>query len=522
MEKILKLKNSIISQWNSCPNHPYKILLIGQTGSGKTSFVNLLCNCALLEGLQLKFDDGKGLKQLHIFNDAKLENVSANPMSSKTSGAKLYNTELFGLKLGMIDTPGFGDSRGFEQDKKNVEAIIESIKQENHINCICFVINGAESRELATLKYVFTAITTILPKQIINNLIVVFTNTEDEFHLNFDINLLTKHLHTSIPDERIFLIDNPYCILEKAKNLVAAKGTELQKETTTKIGLHFLTAVEVLKNLSKQIKNFKPVHTQYFLTLYETKEKIEKNVLKLVTEYKNQINWIKTMETAKKNAKEALDKKQLYANYNTKCKLNCVKVYYTDHKNTICGYPGCYSNCHIRCHLDKSYDKAILKQCLSMGGTDMCQKCKHSYTHHYHNKVQFVTKIEEGDLIDEKMKAEYDKAKNMEERNKILQEQCNRHIKISIERMQTIGKELLSVLDQFHTMSMSRNYCKVLESQIEIIKHHIDGAAGDGNRQDAVILRTVKEELETKLKLVENTLQSIPSQVKHKSDNGLV
>ena len=121
------------------PEHPsYKMLLIGETGSGKTSLINLFCNCALIEHLggdQLK------LSEIQQFNDIELEDSESKKMQSKTTGAKEYHTTLNKLEIRIINTPGFGDTRGFKQDKQNTK-IIEILKSKEHINCVCLVING--------------------------------------------------------------------------------------------------------------------------------------------------------------------------------------------------------------------------------------------------------------------------------------------------------------------------------------------------------------------------------------------
>ncbi len=141
----------------------YIMLLLGETGPGKTSFLNLLCNVSLIE--KLGYDEGS--KQLHDFNDIKLENSEASKMESKTSGAKLYCVKMFGLRVGVIDTPGFGDTRGTDVDQKHAKKIVGALKGEDYVNCVCLIINGRASRMSATLQYVLSEITAILPRVVL-------------------------------------------------------------------------------------------------------------------------------------------------------------------------------------------------------------------------------------------------------------------------------------------------------------------------------------------------------------------
>ena len=144
------------------PHYPFKMLLIGEIGSGKTSFLNLLYNCATVQALGCGFGN-EGLEYFRQFNHIKLENTQSisDPMESKTNAATLYNVEVGELKVGIIDTPGFGDSRGLKQDEINVKRIIEVLEKEEYINCVCLIINGRQARASASLQYVLTEITAI-------------------------------------------------------------------------------------------------------------------------------------------------------------------------------------------------------------------------------------------------------------------------------------------------------------------------------------------------------------------------
>jgi len=44
------------------------------------------------------------------------------------------NFEASGLKIGIIDTPGFGDSRGMDEDKEHAQQIIAALKEVEHVN----------------------------------------------------------------------------------------------------------------------------------------------------------------------------------------------------------------------------------------------------------------------------------------------------------------------------------------------------------------------------------------------------
>lgn len=287
-------------------DHGFKMLLIGETGSGKTSFLNLLWNNGKI--CELGYD----VHQLDRFNDIKLENAKAKKMESKTMGIKMYNIELCSHKIGVIDLPGFGDSRGMEEDKKPSKVIVEALKSEEYINCICLVINGRTSRTTTTLRYVLTEITAILPRVVLDNVIVVLTNTSNPLYCNFEPAKLKDFFGKEIDEKQIFYIENPYCHLEKAKE----KKTSLSHDIIVRsLRSAFDETSILLAKMHSVIKDFKRIHTHHFSSLYEMKQEIERKVLDLLTEYDYQIELEKQIAIAGERVKRASRSKQLHADY---------------------------------------------------------------------------------------------------------------------------------------------------------------------------------------------------------------
>jgi hypothetical protein len=109
-------------------------------------------------------------------------------MASKTDDALVYKNVPFGnYKINIIDTPGFGDSRGLTHDQFNFEKIKKSVNAQTGINSVVVVQNGREARFTPALNYTYSSLTNLLPKKIAENLIFVFTNCESENDLTFVI-----------------------------------------------------------------------------------------------------------------------------------------------------------------------------------------------------------------------------------------------------------------------------------------------------------------------------------------------
>ena len=485
----IKAVRQVISEKPQQQHHAYKMLLLGETGSGKTSFLNLLCNCGLIQALG--FDEGS--KQLRRFNDIKLENAESRKLESKTCNAKLYNVELGELKVGVIDTPGFGDTRGLEEDKKHTKRIIEVLKQEDYINCVCLVINGRHSRMTATLKYVLTDITSILPRAILNNVILVFTNTADVLDLNFDPTSLQVFFGRQFDHATIFYIENPHCRLEKAKQ----KQKQIAHDQIVQsLKRSFDETGEVLTRMCTTIESFKQVHTFHFTTLYQKKQQIEREVLKLLAAYDYQRELEKKIKLTENEVNAALRNKQLNANFqSSQTKPARWIPIDTQRHNTLCGEPLCYSNCHEPCNLDKSFERERFKSCWCITSStkpDHCAICGHHYTSHYHNEVHWekiggTTEL----VIDEETKKKFEEAKNMEERAMYAIQQLERDKATSEKERKKLSEQLLLTLEEFHKLGINRNYAKLLENQLAIIEQRLEGTTG----QETKHLRKTKEDM---------------------------
>ena len=487
-------RSYIDSKW-----HPYRILLIGETGSGKTSFLNLLCNIKLIEELGTNIDAAK-LDQIRHYNDLKIEDSTARAMASKTSEAKFYKTELCRMRVTVIDTPGFGDSRGIEQDKENVKQIIDALKYQDYINCVCLVINGRQSRMSASLKYVLSEISAIMPKEVFDNIIVVFTNSADPLDCNFDISELDPYFGRRI--ERAYYIENPYCRIEKAKQ----KAKQLSVDWIARsLERSFVDTAETLRSLRETIKGFKDVHTRHFIRQYEKKQEIERDIILITASYDQQTKLEKEIKTAEEEVDAHLKSKSLYKDFKTTREVEVTKPVPTPDKrhNTLCGVPGCYSNCHLPCNLPKSYEPEDFKKCAAMGGRVKCKVCGHSYRYHYHNEIVFRKFKEREEFVDEAMKKKFEEENDMEQRADYLRQGLQKRREELLRKKNSLLQELNGKITEFQKLGISKqNYAKLLEKQRDVVELLIEDAVGPERTQ----LNALKDDLKKRLEVVISAL----------------
>nr|XP_025038036.1 uncharacterized protein LOC102449435 [Pelodiscus sinensis] len=152
---------------------PNKVIMVmGATGSGKTTLINGMVNYVL--GVQWK--DEFRFKLIH-------ETTNRSQAESQTSEVTAYevnHTKGFQVpySLTIIDTPGFGDTRGIDHDKeiiRKVQGFFSTPGAIDHIDAVCFVVQASLARLTHAQKYVFDSVLSIFGKDIKDNIQILVT-----------------------------------------------------------------------------------------------------------------------------------------------------------------------------------------------------------------------------------------------------------------------------------------------------------------------------------------------------------
>ena len=158
-------------------------MIVGMTGAGKSLLINNIIN--YIYGVD--YTDNFRFKL--IIEDEEINerdtgsNTSqAHSMTSWVSAFTLYHQKGFRIpfSITLIDTPGFGDTRGFSYD----EVIVSQIKdfftndlicQSSEITCIGLVMQSSQARVTAEQKYIVDQVLQLFAKDIKDNIFLFFT-----------------------------------------------------------------------------------------------------------------------------------------------------------------------------------------------------------------------------------------------------------------------------------------------------------------------------------------------------------
>ncbi|CAF2862095.1 unnamed protein product [Rotaria sp. Silwood2] len=222
------------------------ILLIGETGVGKSTFINAFINYLTFNTLQqaksnqpvalipvsFLITTGDNFQE-HIVKFGAFDNSTNedfnHPGQSVTQYCRSYLfavNHIIGKKLRIIDTPGFGDTRGLDQDNMNMQRILEKICDLTHLDAVCFLLKPNESRLHIFFRTCLTQILDLLGSNARQNMIFCFTNARSTFYTPGNTAPLLRTMLNSFSINNIpFNKENTFCFdNESFRYLVALKN----------------------------------------------------------------------------------------------------------------------------------------------------------------------------------------------------------------------------------------------------------------------------------------------------------
>ena len=142
-------------------------MVVGQTGCGKTTLLNSFINYIL--GIQI--EDNFRYEIIH-------EQFGTSQSVSQTNDVTVYNikgTNGF-PPIQIVDTPGYGDTRGIKQDMIITSKIEKKFKESlNSLNAICFVAQSSNARLTVNQKYIFASVLDLFGEDVKENFIAMLT-----------------------------------------------------------------------------------------------------------------------------------------------------------------------------------------------------------------------------------------------------------------------------------------------------------------------------------------------------------
>uniref|UniRef100_A0A8C6UNB2 AIG1-type G domain-containing protein n=1 Tax=Neogobius melanostomus TaxID=47308 RepID=A0A8C6UNB2_9GOBI len=315
------------------------ILMVGATGTGKSTLINALVNYVM----GVTFEDKVWFE---IIADEK-----DRPQSdSQTSEVSVY--EVFGFEgtvvpysLTIIDTPGYGDTRGKEFDDivtKKLQDLFTVPEGVAVIDVVGLVLKASENRLDERMAYIFNSVTSLFGKDMEKNIVTMMTHSDGAKPTNALQALKDANIKCAIDEQKLpihFLFNN------RQKEEI-----EVDKRAERAARNAFETTEDGMKDFTDFLGQSKPQSLKS--TVKVMKERIR--LTACIQNLKERVNEVemKQMEIQSERAqlgnftREMMENKdftfQAQEPYKAKEKIND----WWDNKAVTCGR--CEENCHYQ------------------------------------------------------------------------------------------------------------------------------------------------------------------------------
>uniref|UniRef100_A0A8C1SSY7 Uncharacterized protein n=1 Tax=Cyprinus carpio TaxID=7962 RepID=A0A8C1SSY7_CYPCA len=454
------------------------ILLVGETGTGKTTLINAMINYML----GVKRED----KVWFEITDDQSDRTSVHSQTSRITVYGFYLQES-PIHLTIIDTPGYGDTRGVALDKEIAEGLLSLSKSAEEIcevDAVCLVIKATQNRLSDRQKYIFDAVQSLFGRDIAENIILLFTHSDGMPPKDALTAVKEANIKCAVNDKKqplFFLFNN--CQTDAADEEDDEDTEEYEKSLDQSFNLSF----KGMTRLFKFLDTIKPKSLEMTRDVLEQRRQLEANVSNL----QSRVKVIELKQNELKQTQAALKQNKTYVieNKNFYYEVDVTYKNKVDIDPAVASMAMCCTVCEENCHYPGCWWVSNVSWC-SVMKNNQCTVCtnKCSYKEHVkHPKIyEIKTKKEKRTYKDLKKKYE-DKigvsvVKKMEEELQELEKEKIKLLMEAFDCVETLEKIALnadSVFTLQHIDFLIQKLKEINESEKAKTLENIKNRAGE-------------------------------------------
>lgn len=380
-----------IGEPNLLNTHEKVIILVGATGTGKSTLINGITNYIL----GVNWEDHYRFKLI-------VEETNRSQVHSQTSWITAYSFHpMKGSKLPytltIIDTPGFGDTRGIDRDKEIIGQIKEYFSLNppdgiDQLHAVVFVTQSSHARLTPTQRYIFDSILAVFGKDIADNIHVMTTFADGKRPP-----VLKAVEAAGVPYVATFKVNN---------SALYADNTDMFDEMFWKMGY------ESFAKFFTEIQNAKAKSLQLTKEVLMERQRLETVIKGLQPQIQSGLSKIDEIQQERKTLE--MRESEILANKEFTYKVNMTKQKKIELQcgEYVTNCLTCNCTCHYPCHIPNDAEKY---RCWAMDSERMDSRCricdgKCAWGQHVNNPYRFELYTEEVERTSGDLKKRYEKA----------------------------------------------------------------------------------------------------------------
>uniref|UniRef100_A0A3Q0T2P6 AAA+ ATPase domain-containing protein n=1 Tax=Amphilophus citrinellus TaxID=61819 RepID=A0A3Q0T2P6_AMPCI len=408
------------------------ILLVGETGAGKSTLINALINYSM----GVKFEDEVWFKIVEEEKKSQTESQTSDVIVYEIFG---YEGETLPYSLTIIDTPGYGDTRGTEHDDIISQKLLDLFKSVHKIHAVGLVMKATDNRLSDQPMYVFDSVMSLFGKDLETNTVSLIT-----------------HSNGRRPKNALEALEagNMKCAKNEKNEPVYFLFDNCQHEDRTEEEKFLKDADEISERGMKEFTDFlgktAPQKLEQTVEVMNERIKLKGCIQKLQEKIKltdlKQTDIKHTQEALKKNEEEMKKNEEFTVEvdevYKEKECIDGRRWWLVFYEAAVC-CTVCEENCHYPC---RQFWKPELCKVMKGGHCTVCTgKC--SVSDHVREKWRYETKTRKVKKTVEEMKLKYEKNKTESEGKSSLLENLVKEMKqLTAERFQLLDESYQHVI----------------------------------------------------------------------------
>ncbi|CAG0889139.1 unnamed protein product [Darwinula stevensoni] len=355
------------------------LMLVGGTGAGKSTLINSMAN--YVYGVKLEDDFRFKL----IVDEGRKPSVKSQ---TKWITAYVLHHQpgyAFPCTLTLIDTPGFDDTEGLQEDEKLRDQLRKLFSQGGNIGVdqldgVCFVVQASQARLTTSQKYIYDAILAVLGKDI-EKIIYVLTTFSDFQNPP----VLATVREAGIPYKKHFEVNNQAIFVKS------------DDEPNELVKCFWSMGYRSFKKLFKVIIHAEPVSLTLTKEVLQQRKHLEaalQGILPQINTATGRLEQLRETYAALRQHEAEMN-----ANKNFRYTVKVVKRMKVDLDvgtyATNC--LTCNMTCHFPCSVENDKDKNTCSAMHTVGTITCCQICpwKCAWDEHVNSKYRFKIYVED-------------------------------------------------------------------------------------------------------------------------------